>query len=374
MANYGGKVSFSQKRYGYKAMFNFATEVLKQAGASTEVASDTAKYLLEGDLLGQRTHGLKRLYFNAKLLASGHARAEGHAQVLSERSAVATWDADFLPGPYIAAQAVHSACDMARVAGTATIIVRRAQHVASLAAYLRIATEQGLLISLMCSTPAQSSVAPFGGRTPVFSPNPFAIGVPSSGSPILLDMSFSMTAAGKIRQYWERGEALPWAAIINTNGDLSSNPADYINSEESAHADSQPPAIMPLGGADLGYKGYGLCLMSEIWTMALSNYGRLHGAGDGESNTLFVQVLDPAAFGDPQECIAVTDDLIERCKTAVPLDSKQPVRIPGSQAMQQRTEQLNNGVKFDEATLGRLQRAAERFQVHLPEPLISLAP
>ena len=348
-------------RFQAKSLLSFSTQVLCNAGANQEIASQTAQYLLEGDLLGFSTHGLKRLYFNAKLLADKKARGNGDVQILVDRPAVATWDADFLPGPYVAAQAVQVACEKAKHAGTATIVVRKAQHVASLAAYLRIATEQGLVVSLMCSTPAQSSVAPFGAKQALFSPNPFAIGVPTSDKPLLLDMSLSMTAAGKIRQYWERGEKLPWPAIITATGTLSDDPVDYIEGEGAA--------ILPLGGADLGYKGYGLCLMSEIWTMALTNYGRAQGQGDGESNSLFVQVLDPAAFGDPEAFIAVTDDLLTRARACAPIDPDQPVRIPGEQSMQRRAQQLSAGVELDDATVGRLQRAAERFDVALPAAL-----
>ncbi|RUO31270.1 Ldh family oxidoreductase [Aliidiomarina soli] len=345
-------------RFDAQQLLHFGQSVLTAAGASPEIAADTAKYLLEGDLLGYSTHGYKRLYFNAKLLAEGQARGEGDISVLKQRAAVASWDANFLPGPFVAAKAVRQACDMARDAGTATIVVRRAQHVASLAAYLQLATEQGLLISLLCSTPAQASVAPFGGKAAVFSPNPFAIGVPTSDKPLLLDMSFSMTAAGKIRQYWERQQPLPWQAIVRADGQLSSDPADYIEGEGAA--------ILPLGGTELGYKGYGLCLMSEIWTMSLSNYGRLDGASDGESNALFVQVLDPSAFGETADFLRVTDDLVARCKACPPLHSDSPVRIPGERALAKRAYQLQQGVKLDDATWGRLQRAAQRFSVTPP--------
>lgn len=348
----------SQFRIDANDLLHFGEQALIQAGASAQVAKDTAYYLREGDLLGFSTHGFKRLYFNAKLLASGETRGSGEVGVIKQRAAVASWDADFLPGPYVAAKAVQEACAMAKQAGTASIVVRRAQHVASLAAYLQLATSQGLLISLMCSTPAQSSVAPHGGKTAVFSPNPFAIGVPTSANPLLLDMSFSMTAAGKIRQFWERGEPLPWPALIKSDGQMSYDPADYIEHHDAA--------ILPLGGPDLGYKGYGLCLMSEIWTMALSNYGRQQGAEDGESNSLYVQVLDPEAFGDTDAFKSVTDELIAQCRASAPIDPQHPVRIPGERALAMRKQQLAQGVQLDAATWGRLERAAERFAVPLP--------
>jgi LDH2 family malate/lactate/ureidoglycolate dehydrogenase len=349
------------QRFDANQLLEFATAVLEKAGAEPVIARQTATYLLEGDLLGFSTHGLKRLYFNAKCLADGRSRGRGDIEVLRERAALATWDAHFLPGPYVAAQAVQEACAMAKDAGTATIVVRRAQHVASLAAYLQIATQQDLVVSLMCATPAQSSVAPFAGKAPVFSPNPFAIGVPSSGDPLLLDMSFSMTAAGKVRQHWERKEPLPWPAIVTADGQVTTDPAAYI--------EGQGASILPLGGTELGYKGYGLCLFSEIWTLALSNYGRQAGSEDGESNSLFVQVLDPTAFGELSAFKAVTDDLLQRCRDCPPLDANTPVRIPGQQSLARRNAQMTQGVALDEATRGRLQRCAEVFATPFPQAL-----
>ncbi|MGX5915136.1 Ldh family oxidoreductase [Aliidiomarina sp. Khilg15.8] len=342
----------------YAELVEFSTQCLQRAGASRDVAAQTAHYLAEGDLLGFTTHGVKRLRFNVQQLQRENSRGSGDVEVIRDRAAVATWDAHFLPGPYVAPLAVHSACDKAKQAGTATIVVRRCQHVASLAAYLRIATEQGLVVSLMASTPAQQSVAPFGGREPVFSPNPFAIGVPTGGDPLLLDMSFSMTAAGKVRQAFERGQMLPWDAIVTASGELSRDPADYVKGEGAA--------LLPLGGADLGYKGYGLCLMSEIWTMSLSNYGRLDATDDGESNTLWVQVYDPTAFGTLESFTAVTDDLIRRCRDSAPIDAAVPVRIPGERSLQRRAEQLANGVELDEVTCQLLQKTATEFDLPMP--------
>ncbi|MCC5854612.1 MAG: Ldh family oxidoreductase [Idiomarina sp.] len=338
----------------------FATQCFERAGASAPVAQAMAQSLLAGDLLGFPTHGLRRLPYNVKQLSTGAMKGEGEPEVLSQRSAVACWDAHKLPGLYVMPQAVAAACKMARQAGTGTIVVRRAEHVASLAAYLEQATAQGLVISMMCATPAQASVAPFGGTERLFSPNPFAIGVPATKGALLLDMSFSVTAAGKVRQAYERGEMLQFDAIVLPNGRISRDPKDYIE---------QGGALLPLGGADLGYKGFGLCLMSEVWTMALSNYGRVEGADDGECNSVFIQVMDPAAFGDVAAFRDVTDDLLRRCRDNTPREVNQPVRVPGERALALKQQQLIEGVWLDAQTWPRLVSCAERLGIEPPTAL-----
>ncbi len=350
----------TQVRVAKTELLQFATSCFEKAGARADIAKTMAQSLLWGDLLGFNTHGMRRLPYNVKQLQTGAASGSGEVTVLNSRAAVETWDANALPGLYVAPLAVEKACEMAIHAGTGTVVVRRCEHVASLAAYLQIATDKGLLVNLMAATPAQSSVAPAGGVSRVFSPNPYAIGVPTSADPMLLDMSFSVTAAGKVRQAYDRGELLPWPAIVSASGEITNNPKAYI--EDGG-------ALLPLGGGDLGYKGYGLCLQSELWTLGLSGYGRADAINDGEQNTLFVQVIDPEAFAGKAAFERVADDLLQRCKNAEPIDKNQPVRIPGSGALAKLKEQAERGVLLDELTWPRLQHCAEKLGVELPATL-----
>ncbi|HLV48101.1 MAG TPA: Ldh family oxidoreductase [Aliidiomarina sp.] len=351
----------NQIRVSFKALYVWVEQCLQLAGASNEIAATMADSLIAGDLLGFRTHGVRRLPYNVKQLATGKARGNGEPMVLKERAAVAHWDANHLPGLYVMPKAVAAAIKMAQECGTGTLVVRRMEHVASLAAYLEQATAAGLIINIMVSTPAQASVAPFGATSRVFSPNPFALGVPTSSIPLLLDMSLSVTAAGKVRQAYDNDELLPWPALVTANGESSTNPATYFTEPKSA--------LLPLGGLDLGYKGYGLCLMSEIWTMALANYGRVQGAGDGECNSAFIQVIDPDAFGELSEFLKVTDDLLARCRHATPINPAEPVRIPGESAAALKAAQLAEGITIDSLTWSKLMSCGERLGITPPQQL-----
>lgn len=356
-------------RVAQPELHRFAEQCLVAAGASQVVAAAMAESLIAGDLMGFRTHGVRRLAYNVKQLQTGTMRGSGAVEVLQERAAVACWDAHQLSGLYVAPLAVAKACAMARNAGTGTVVVRGCDHVASLAAYVQAATSQGLLINLMAATPAQASVAPAGATSRVFSPNPYAIGVPTAGEPVIVDMSFSVTAAGKVRQAYDRDELLPWPAIIGNNGVVSADPKVYIEAGG---------AILPLGGEALGYKGYALCLQSELWTLGLSGFGRADAlapgaAIGGEQNTLFVQVLDPEAFAGTANFVRVAEDLLQRCRAATPINTNVPVRVPGSGALANTREQMAHGVVLDELTWPRLQHLANKLAVALP-PVITKMP
>ncbi|PTB83051.1 lactate dehydrogenase [Pseudidiomarina aestuarii] len=354
--------TIKQTESGYRVdeafITDWANRVAQAAGASQAVAQSLATYLVAGDLMGFRTHGLLRLRYNVQCLEDGRARREGSPRVLSQRRATQLWDADLLPGPYVMPLAIDAACEMAEQCGTGTVVVRRSQHVAALAVYLEQAVERGFLVQLMAATPAQSVVAPFGAKSAWFSPNPFAIGAPALDHPVLFDVSLSMTAAGKIRTAIAEERDLPYAALITPKGDYSVDARTFTA--------SPPSVIASLGGEMLGYKGTGLNLFSEIWTLALSNYGRADAnASEGDANTSWIQVIDPSAFTDldafKQQVQAQVDGIV----ATTPIDPAKPVRVPGSGALATREQQLVAGIDYSNAVWKQLQWCAERYNVPL---------
>lgn len=348
-----------EKKPTAAAMSAWASRCLMKQGAAKNVAQAMAEHLMAGDLLGFRTHGLLRLRYNLQALQRGQTKAAGEADLLQGRAAIELWDADLLSGLYVVPKAVKRAIAMARDCGTGTVIVRRAQHVAALAVYLEQAVNAGMLIQMMCSTPAQEVVAPHGAKSACFSPNPFAIGVPTQTAPVLLDMSLSMTAAGKVRTALAENKQLPYAALITANGDYSCDPTTFV---------AEPASVLAsLGGKELGYKGTGLNLFSELWTMSLSDYGRNDAvASDEDANTVWVQVVDPTAVAAPGAFERQASALVEALKNTQPIDPEQPVRVPGAGALANRERQLVHGMEFSAATWRQLEWCAEFCAEPLP--------
>src|SRR4029077_14723712 len=89
-----------------------------------------------------------------------------------------TWVGGRLPGPWLTLRALDAATAMAREQGTGTVVVRRAHHIGCLAAYVKRAADAGFMAFVHCSDPSVKSVAPFGGVSAVFTPNPLAAGIP----------------------------------------------------------------------------------------------------------------------------------------------------------------------------------------------------
>ncbi len=346
-------------RYRAGDLAGFAHALLVRAGVRDDIARDVADVLVDGDLLGHTTHGLALLAPYLGELGKGTMAKDGAPVVVNARPAVATWDGQRLPGPWLTLRAFDAAAAMATTYGTGTIVIRRAHHIACLAAYLKRMTDRKLMALLYCSDPSACSVAPFGGVTPVFTPNPMAAGIPTSGDPILLDISASYTTNGLTGRLFKAGEKLPHPWVQDADGNATDDPAVLFGERKGT--------LLPLGGLDAGHKGYALALLIETCTAALAGFGRAD-PGEGWGATVFVQVLDPAAFGGIADYTRQADWLVDACHAATPRPGGPRVRLPGENGMRRYRDQQANGVALFEGILPSLLPWAEKLGVAVPSP------
>jgi len=278
----------AETRFGADTLVVFATSLLERSGVRIDIARDVAEVLVTGDLLGHTTHGLALLAPYLAEIAKGSMAKSGAPTIVNARPAAQTWDGGRLPGPWLTLRALDTAAAMAATHGTGTVVIRRSHHIACLAVYLLRATERGLVAIVESSDPIVAAVVPHGGLTPIITPNPIAAGLPTSGAPILIDISSSITSMGFAKQQNDAGQKLPGAWLIDNQGNATDDPGALFTDPTGA--------LLPLGGLDAGYKGFGLALLVEALTAGLAGLGRADPR-EGWGGTVFVQVLDPEAFG-----------------------------------------------------------------------------
>ena len=174
--------------------------------------------------MGHTTHGLALLPGYLDELAAGTMSKAGEPEVVRDTGPCLTWDGRRLPGVWLTARAIDTAVPRARQYGTATVVIRRSHHIACLGAFLTRATDQGLMILLASSDPSVASVAPYGGITPVFTPDPIAVGIPTAGEPILIDTSASITTNGMSARLRKEGRRFPHAWLLDAAGNPTDDP------------------------------------------------------------------------------------------------------------------------------------------------------
>jgi LDH2 family malate/lactate/ureidoglycolate dehydrogenase len=349
-------------RYDSAALLDFAQRLIERAGLPNDRARDVAEVLLEGDLLGHTTHGLALLPAYLRELEEGRMEKTGEPAVLADRGSALTWDGRYLPGPWLVRRAVAAARERLARHPSAIVVIRRSHHIACLQAYLKPITDRGLMVMLTCSDPSMASVAPHGGMTASHTPNPLAVGWPTEGDPVLIDISTSTTTNGMTRRLYDLGERLPAAWLIDADGHPTDDPAVLYQ--------KQPGAILPLGEMELGHKGFALGLLVEALTCALSGFGRAEAPARWGAS-VFLMLLDPAAFGGDEAFVRETSHFARICHASTALPGRPGVRLPGEGALARRARQIAHGVELHPTILPILTPWSQRLGVEPPQPLES---
>ena len=347
-------------RHDASALIEFAKSLLLAAKMPEDRARDVADILVEADLLGHDTHGLQLLSTYLQQIEAGQMKLEGEPITLADHGAVIAWDGQRLPGPWLVLRAMAIATERAKLYGSGTVTIGRSHHIACLAAYLKRATDSGLVMLLLTSAPSGASVAPFGGLRSVFSPSPIAIGFPTAEGPVLVDVSTSITTNGMTNRLRKEGKRLPHQWLIDENGEPSDDPAVL----QAPHKGT----ILPLGGLDAGHKGYGLSLLVEALTAGLAGRGRADPPMPLDGS-IFLQILDPAAFSGAEAFHRQMDWVAHACVDNPPRKGFDRVRLPGQNGLARRQRQLREGVELEPSILPALAPWAEKFRVALPAKL-----
>ena len=351
----------TQARYAVDPLMKFGHDLLVAGGMEDDKAEAVSRLLLLSDMLGRPTHGIALVPLYVEQLEKGLMEGNGEPECLTDKGATIVWDGRYLPGPWLVEHALNTAFKRLPEHGVVTFSIRRSHHIACLAALVKQATDRGHIAILATSDPAFGFVAPYGGREPLLTPNPFAIGYPSRPTPVLVDISSSITTVALTRRKAVEGVEFerPW--LIDGAGKPTTDPRVLEQTEPRG-------SLLLLGGLEYGHKGFGLALMVEALTQGLSGFGRK----DTEKRwggCVFLQVLDPEAFAGRDAFLEQMEHLSERCHANAPIDPGAPVRMPGEQAERNIEAARAQGVALSEQTVQRLAETGRRLGLRMPEGL-----
>jgi L-lactate dehydrogenase len=346
-------------RYRAEDLRHFAFNLLSLQGMHPDPAQCVAETLVEGDLLGHSTHGLRLLPSYLEELTSGTMTGAGRPSVLKDHGTSVLWDGGYLPGPWLVKLAIDAGLERLPSQAVFTANIQQSHHIACLEAYLERVARQGYLIILATSDPALGAkVAPFGGRTPVYTPNPLAAAWPIKDGLVMLDICMSTTSISFTQRLSRRKQRLPGKWVLDAEGRPSDDPAVVFRQPSGA--------ILPLGGLDLGHKGFALGLLVEALTSGLCGFGRKDTPGRWGA-TVFLMMIDPEALGGLASFVAETTWTAEACLQAEALDRRNPVRLPGQAALAHKRRSLSRGLALEKGILPALERWSAKLEVAMPD-------
>lgn len=325
--------------YAPATLEDLAHALLTAAGLAPDRAAAMAEVMVTTDLMGHRTHGIAFLPQYLDRIASGAIAKTGDIAVLSDGPAHLAWRTERLPGAWVVRKAIAALLGKLDTQPVVTATIANCSHIGSLQTYLKEIGERKLLGQMMVTDPGLASVAPFGGADPVLTSNPMAAAIPTHGDPILIDQSTSLVSNAMVASYGARGQMLPGDWILDGQGQPSRDP--------KVIAGDPPGSLLPVGGLDFGYKGFGFGLMVEAWALALSGHGRRTQQQRGAQG-VYLQIVDPAAFAGRDAFLDETTELARRCRASRPSGAA-PVRLPGERAYAEHDRQQREGIHIPDA-------------------------
>src|SRR5262249_47470214 len=139
----------------------------------------------------------------------GRLRLDAGPSIERETPSTAVVNGAWTWGQVTASFATELAVKKAEVTGVSAVAVPDRYNIGPGGVYALKAAELGLIGKVWCNGTGVARVAPWGGRDPRLATNPIAIAVPTRGQPILVDITTSVVAEGKVRVAKNRGVKVP---------------------------------------------------------------------------------------------------------------------------------------------------------------------
>ena len=318
---------------------------LQQAGAHPAMADATASALVLAESQGQGSHGLSRVGQYSSHLRNGRVNGAAQPRLLRRKGGALVVDADEGLAFGACTLAVQAAVAAAREQGIAIAGVVRSHHCGVVVDHLRAVADAGMVGLGFANSPAAMPMA--GGKHPIFGTNPVAAVFPRRGAdPLLIDLSLSEVARGKLMVAAKAGEAIPLGWALDADGQPTTDP-------QAGMAGS----MLPLGAAS-SPKGAMLALVVELLVTAVigANFGF-------EASSFFVDegnrpgigqafiVIDPGALAGNSSFL----DRIELLVAEMQLDDG--VRLPGARREALRRRAQVEGLEVPDAMLAAWRTA-----------------
>jgi LDH2 family malate/lactate/ureidoglycolate dehydrogenase len=325
-----------------------AATILVAAGMEDADAIRMSETLIFAQESGIDSHGLAHLPSYVAGLASGSLKARPQMKIEGGFRAAAVLDADGAPGVLAALKACDEAIVRARNCGIAAIAVRNSAHFGAASAFTDYISKQGM-IALVLSN-ASATVAPRGGKTPLFGTNPIAAGFPRSGnSSVLIDFATTAGARGRIRKAAVEGKEIPLDWALDKDGRPTGDAKAALAGTMQA-----------LGGE----KGTILPLLVELLCVTLSggNPGLEILVPQEKSSRprgvshLFV-AIDARAFGGVEAISQRVGNISSLIENSDPADPECPPRMPGGRGGALREKARREGIRLSNGVIAALLEA-----------------
>jgi len=326
--------------------------ISKGLTGSDEEATLVTESLVRAEMRGIDTHGIYFLKLLSDRVGAGLINIPTRLKVIKEEEATSLIDGGNGLGQVAAHHAMKINIEKAKKFGMGLTLIRNTNHIGILAFYSLLAAEEGMVGIIMCN--GAPSMPPWGGVEPFFGTNPISIAIPGGlDGPVVLDMSSSVVARGKIRRAQRIKEPIPLGWALDEAGSPTTDPDAALKG-----------TLLPIGGP----KGYGLALMIDVLA------GLLSGSKFGPSVKTFHQLLGPSGVGVFSMAIDIErfmplhqfKSLIQSYMSSIKESKKAKgvsrIYLPGEIELEKEKKSLAEGIELSDSVASNLNQLLERVK------------
>jgi len=292
-------------------------------------AASVARALVAAEAEGQVGHGFSRLEDYAAQVKTGKIIADATPQISRPTPGAMVIDAGFGFAFPALDMAIDQGSQIAQEQGTLSIGLTRSHHCGALSVTVDQIARKGLVAMMVANSPV--AIAPWGAKTPIYGTNPIAFAAPrpDGGDPLVIDLSLSVVARGKVLNAKKAGKPIPEGWALDAEGQPTTDAQAALGG-----------SMQPIGGA----KGTALALIVEILSTVMTgaNFSTDAGSfftadgsrpGVGQFLTLYRPPQDLAAFSARLEALLGQIEALEGA------------RLPGARRLQALEKARQDGLR-----------------------------
>ena len=328
----------------YDLLFEASVAILEKLGAQETEAKQVADSLVRANMRGIHTHGVKYLKMMAERIEAGMVTVPTQTTTLKTSQAITLMDGNNGLGQAAAAKAMQSAMQLADQFGLSMTFLRNTNNIGFLSYYTMMAAAEDMIG--ICACNAAASISLWGGMEPVLGSNPISVAFPTDRAyPLVMDLSVSNVARGKIREAERLNKSIPPTWAFGPDGQPTEDPVEALKG-----------CLMPIGGP----KGVALAIMVDLlcglvsgskYSKEVRTFHKLMGAtGVGA----FFLAIDPKDIMDPAQLKQLIGNYIVDIKNIKRAAHVSQIYLPGEIENETEATSAAEGIEIDTGTVDML--------------------
>lgn len=332
-----------EQRYDIEFLREQSVKTLCNCSMSDTDAYVVVDSMLQADINGVSTHGIRMLYSYIHKIKKGDFNI-GSATVVKNSPSFTVLDANNVVGAISAKTAIDICAEKAFQYGIHTVFARNCNTFGPGFYYVEKLAKKGLIGFVCCNAPA--AMPAFNGLEPMLGTNPLAFACPSkTKGTIVLDMATSIVAKSHFSVAMANGDKLQEGWAVDKNGHPTTDPVEAMKG-----------FVLPMAG----FKGYGIAMAIDILSGFLSGAAYLNkvnkfysqNGGGMNVGQMFI-AIDPKQVYDGY-FEADMDEYISILRDSKVMEGKS-IAIPGDDRIAKKETSLTKGIELSQDTVEKLE-------------------